>query len=111
MAVTFDKKLVIKHLRRNFLFVAESVSFLDFCKRSDMMATQAGRSVLDRQELEGAWVQELIYKFDEITKEDIEEVMGKPYVETEEDARDFMQRRLQQAVAKVSQCSLSFQHI
>ncbi len=101
MAVTFDKKVVARYSGK-FLFVTENIRFLDFCKSSDLKALQQGKPVLGRQELEGAWVQELIYKFDELNQEDHQEVIGRPNIETEENALDLMKQRLGAAVAKVS---------
>lgn len=100
MGVTFDKKLVAKYSGK-FLFIAENISFLDFCKSSDLKAHQQGKPVLGRQELEGAWVQELIFKYDEISRADLQEVIGRLHVATEEDASKLIKQRLKAAVAKV----------
>lgn len=101
MAITFDKELVTKYSGK-FLFVADNISFLDFCKLCDFKALQKGKRVLGRQELEGAWVQELVYKFDQIKQEDLQGLLGRFRVETEEDALGLMQQRLRDAVGKVS---------
>lgn len=55
MVVAFDKTLVPRFTGK-FLFVADKISFLEFCNSSDVKARQKGKTVLGRQKLEGAWV-------------------------------------------------------
>ncbi|KAF8866837.1 hypothetical protein BDZ45DRAFT_683050 [Acephala macrosclerotiorum] len=99
MAVTFDKSLAPKYTGK-VLFVADNISFMDFCKASDFAAVTKGVRVLGRQELEGAWVQELVYKFDKIKPADLQELLGQFRVLSLEDAASLMKQRLREAVKK-----------
>lgn len=101
MAVTFDKSLAPKYTGK-VLFVADNISFMDFCKASDFAAVTKGVRVLGRQELEGAWVQELVYKFDKIKPADLQELLGQFRVLSLEDAASLMKQRLREAVKKVN---------
>lgn len=98
-----DKKLRLSY-KTNFLTVSIKANFIDFCKGSDLKAAQRHASPLGRRELEAAYIQELVYKYDKITEEDLEEVIRRPYTKEEQDMSAWrrMKYQLEHAVKKVS---------
>lgn len=101
MAVVVNQELV-PHYKRDFLYIAEKLNFLDFCKKSDQQASQRKQRLLGRRELEGAWIQELITKYDQMSTADLESMIGRPWVSSLKDALVARKFLLEKAVEKVS---------
>jgi len=111
MKADFDATLAPKCRKMDFVEVAKKVSFIEFAKNSDDLAVNLGARVLGRREMEGAFVQELFFKFDIM---DVEEMKlkyplrneicidGKMYsVGVDGRFEDWMKTLLKNAIAKV----------
>lgn len=95
---------VLPNLPHSFIWVERHISFLDYCKDSDSLACRKWLPVLTRRELEGAWAQALVYKFDNEKEEDMRNLIDSPsirWVKTMEDVRTWMRYNLQRAIKKV----------
>jgi hypothetical protein len=98
MRVEANPAIIIKYKNQiDFVELATTYSFIDFCRKSDRLAVQKRYAPMGRAELESAWIQELFYKFDAMDLETIKRKYG-----WGEDAQSRVHLLLKKAIDKVS---------
>ncbi|RDL39592.1 uncharacterized protein BP5553_03932 [Venustampulla echinocandica] len=103
ISTTIDQRL-FPHYKRPFIWLAKNLEYLGFCENLDRAAVQKNIRVLDRNEMEAAWVQVMMRSFEWETHEAISSLIGKVSfhreVTSEAQARVVMQHFLRTALKK-----------
>jgi len=92
--------------RKAFAILADTLTFLDFCGQVDQIAIQNSLPVLGRKEMEAAWAQLWVIKYEKLREEDVLKLkQERPRIKDEAAAREFLKSLLNKAVERVSFCT------
>lgn len=110
METTIDP-LLLPQYKQPFILLARNLEYLRFCADVDQTAVQKGIRVLGRNEMEAAWVQTMMMRFERETEEDITSLIGSNCfhreVTSDAQARVVMQHFLRAALKKASLFNLN----
>jgi hypothetical protein len=101
MATAVNAQLVPR-IRQSFTQIAQNTQFLYFCGLVDRAAERLSLPVLRRREIEAAWTQFLVAKYEKVTdKETLELIQRKNTVDSKYGARNVLKSLLNKAIERV----------
>lgn len=98
----------------SFYRIASQSSFVEFCKLSDDKANPRGLQQLGRFQLESAWVQEVLFKFNATWEKSIAEIIAdvkRPQIDHREIAEAWLLHHFPVTIQKASFVGIIFPYI